>query len=202
MTGTPTASDATPAIDRETLLVELVDEQGHAAGSLSVAAAHTAPGRLHRAFSVLLFDNAGRVLLQQRAGVKTRFPLLWTNTCCGHPAPGQSVVEAASTRLHEELGLSADLTEIGTFTYQASDPRTGRVEFEFDHVLIGHLNGATPHPNPDEVEAVSWVHPETLPAEIDTAPERYTPWLSGVLATIATHRANLVSRKTNGSTPA
>ncbi|WP_245722177.1 isopentenyl-diphosphate Delta-isomerase [Nocardia crassostreae] len=199
MTGPPTASDATPAIDRETLLVELVDEQGHAAGSLSVAAAHTAPGRLHRAFSVLLFNPDGQVLLQQRAGVKTRFPLLWTNTCCGHPAPGQSVVDAAAIRLHEELGLAADLTEIGAFTYQASDPSTGRVEFEFDHVLIGHLADATPHPNPDEVETISWVHPETLPAEIDTAPDRYTPWLSGVLATITAHRSSSATNGTNGS---
>lgn len=180
MTGTLDTSD----VDRETLLVELVDEQGRARGSLSVAAAHTAPGRLHRAFSVLLFDADGQVLLQQRAGVKTRFPLLWTNTCCGHPAPGQSVVEAATKRLHEELGVTADLTEVGTFTYQATDPNTGRVEFEYDHVLIGRLEDATPQPNPAEVDDIAWVDPDTLATEVAADPARYTPWLAGVLAAV------------------
>ncbi|AYF79293.1 isopentenyl-diphosphate Delta-isomerase [Nocardia yunnanensis] len=174
--------------DRESLLVELVDEQGRARGSLSVAAAHTAPGRLHRAFSVLLFDAAGRVLLQQRAGVKTRFPLLWTNTCCGHPLPGQDVVEAAATRLSEELGLTADLTEIGTFTYQAPDPDTGRVEFEYDHVLIGTLDHPAPQPNPAEVADIAWIQPDTLAENVAADPAHYTPWLAGVLTTIAAAR--------------
>ncbi|MEV6100203.1 isopentenyl-diphosphate Delta-isomerase [Nocardia sp. NPDC051981] len=185
MTGTLDASDTTPVVDRETLLVELVDEQGRAQGSLSVAAAHTAPGRLHRAFSVLLFDAAGRVLLQQRASVKTRFPLLWTNTCCGHPAPGQAVVEAAAKRLQEELGITAELSEAGTFTYQATDPNTGRVEFEFDHVLIGRLEDTAPHPNPDEVADTAWIRPDTLAENVAAEPARYTPWLSGVLRIIA-----------------
>lgn len=188
MTGTLDASDATPVVDRETLLVELVDDQGNAAGSLPVAAAHTAPGQLHRAFSVLLFDDTGRVLLQQRAAVKTRFPLLWTNTCCGHPLPGQDVAEAAGVRLGEELGLSADLTEVGRFTYQASDPATGRVEYEFDHVLIGQVEGIAPEPNPDEVAEIEWVDPERLAAEVAENPDRYTPWLAGVLAAVAAHR--------------
>lgn len=188
MTGSPDTSHvpaAGPAVDRETLLVELVDEQGRAQGSLSVAAAHTAPGRLHRAFSVLLFDAAGQALLQQRAGVKTRFPLLWTNTCCGHPEPGQAVIEAAGKRLQEELGITAELTEIGAFTYQATDPNTGRVEFEFDHVLIGTLEHAAPEPNPDEVADIAWVRPDTLAEDVAAEPAHYTPWLGGVLATIA-----------------
>ncbi|MEC3958911.1 isopentenyl-diphosphate Delta-isomerase [Nocardia sp. CDC153] len=188
MTGTLDTSTAS-AVDRETLLVELVDERGHARGSLSVAAAHTAPGRLHRAFSVLLFDAAGQVLLQQRASVKTRFPRLWTNTCCGHPAPGQPVAEAAVKRLHEELGLAADLTEVGVFTYQATDPNTGRVEFEYDHVLIGTLENAAPQPNPDEVDDLDWVDPAALADRVAAEPARYTPWLAGVLATVAATRA-------------
>ncbi|MEV6774577.1 isopentenyl-diphosphate Delta-isomerase [Nocardia sp. NPDC051030] len=193
MTGTLDASDATPAVDRETLLVELVDERGRASGSLPVAAAHTAPGQLHRAFSVLLFDADGLVLLQQRAAVKTRFPLLWTNTCCGHPAPGQSVAEAAGIRLTEELGISAELTEIGTFTYQAADPATGRVEYEFDHVLIGHLVGVAPQPDPDEVADIDWVDPETLAEKVAAEPARYTPWLGGVLTAVAQRKSNGVT---------
>ncbi|MTE13806.1 isopentenyl-diphosphate Delta-isomerase [Nocardia sp. CT2-14] len=171
-------------VDRETLLVELVDEQGRTQGELSVAVAHTAPGRLHRAFSILLFDATGRVLLQQRAAVKTRFPLLWTNTCCGHPEPGQAVVDAAAKRLDEELGLTADLSEVGTFIYQATDPNTGRVEFEYDHVLIGRPEDITPRPNPDEVADIAWIRLDALAEDVAAEPARYTPWLSGVLDTI------------------
>ncbi|QLY34469.1 isopentenyl-diphosphate Delta-isomerase [Nocardia huaxiensis] len=163
------------------MLVELVDEQGRPAGSQSVAAAHTAPGQLHRAFSVLLFDEAGRVLMQQRAAVKTRFPLLWTNSCCGHPAPGQPVAEAAATRLREELGVEAELTEVGTFRYQAADPGTGRVEHEFDHVLIGRLDGGSLRPDPAEVEDIAWMPVGELRAGMTADPSGYTPWFAQVL---------------------
>ena len=89
---------------REETPVELVDADGTAMGEATVAVAHTAPGLLHRAFSVLLFDPDGRLLLQQRAAGKTRFPLRWANACCGHPAPGEPVAEAAARRLGDELG--------------------------------------------------------------------------------------------------
>ncbi|GAB2692871.1 isopentenyl-diphosphate Delta-isomerase [Nocardia thraciensis] len=176
--------EAPTTIDRETLPVELVDEQGRPIGACPVAQAHTAPGRLHRAFSALLFDTDGRVLLQQRAGVKTRFPLLWTNTCCGHPAPGAGVADAAAERLVEELGIRVPLTEIGTFTYRAGDPETGRVEYEWDHVLVGRFDGAPPRPDPAEIAAHTWMWPDDLRAAMAADPEAYTPWLSGVLAVV------------------
>ncbi|MFI5782344.1 isopentenyl-diphosphate Delta-isomerase [Nocardia sp. NPDC051570] len=177
-------SSTSEATDRESLLVELVDEQGLATGICPVAEAHTAPGLLHRAFSVLLFDESGRVLLQQRAAVKTRFPLQWANTCCGHPAPGQSVVDAAAVRLAEELGIRTPVREIGTFQYRAADATTGRVEFEFDHVLIGRFDGMPPRPDPGEVADYAWVRPEALAEALDARPDIYTPWLGGVLTVV------------------
>lgn len=177
-----TDSRSGSSTDRETLPVELVDESGRAVGALSVALAHQPPGRLHRAFSVLLFDAAGRVLIQQRAAVKTRFPLQWANTCCGHPAPGLPVTEAGLVRLGEELGLAADLREAGTFTYRAGDPGTGRIEYEYDHVLVGTHTGPEPVPDPAEVAAFAWIDPTALAEAIRTTPEQYTPWLAEVLA--------------------
>ncbi|GAB2667434.1 isopentenyl-diphosphate Delta-isomerase [Nocardia goodfellowii] len=170
-----------PLTDREALPVELVDDAGRAVGACPVAEAHTAPGLLHRAFSVLLFDDAGRVLLQQRAAVKTRFPMLWANTCCGHPAPGEPVEAAASVRLAEELGLATALSEAGEFVYQAQDPVTGRVEYEWDHVLVGKLVTGVPQPDPAEVAAFAWVSPEDLQTAIAADPQSYTPWLGAVL---------------------
>ena len=168
---------------REAHLVELVDDTGHALGEATVAAAHQPPGRLHRAFSVLLVDPAGRVLLQQRAAVKTRFPLRWANACCGHPAPGESLVEAANRRLGEELGTGpADLTEVGVYVYYAEDPATGRVEFEYDHVLRADVSAdLRTVPDPDEVAELRWVDPTELEAHLDADPRAYAPWLGGVL---------------------
>ncbi|RKN48269.1 isopentenyl-diphosphate Delta-isomerase [Micromonospora endolithica] len=168
---------------RETHLVELVDDAGQPVGETTVSAAHQPPGQLHRAFSVLLVDPAGRVLLQRRAAGKTRFPLRWGNSCCGHPGPGESLVEAANRRLHEELGAGpVPLTEVGVYLYYAEDPTTGRVEFEYDHVLRGEVPAELPvRPDPDEVAEVRWVDPVALEADLDTDPCSYAPWLGGVV---------------------
>ncbi|MEV0267195.1 isopentenyl-diphosphate Delta-isomerase [Hamadaea sp. NPDC050747] len=169
---------------RESLLVELVSETGEPIGETTVADAHTAPGRLHRAFSVHLLDTSGRLLLQQRAAVKTRFPLRWANACCGHPSPGTTVVDAALTRLAEELGVVDDLTltEVGVHLYRAGDPDTGLVEHEYDHVLLGIVDAdrLALRPDPAEVAAVRWVDPGDLRTAMAANPTQYSPWLPGV----------------------
>lgn len=169
---------------REGHLVELVDDTGRVLGEATVAAAHQAPGRLHRAFSVLLVDPDGRVLLQQRAPVKTRFPLRWANSCCGHPLPGEPLAVAANRRLAEELGAEpVSLTEVGVYHYYAEDPATGRVEFEYDHVLRADVpTGLTLLPDPDEVAELRWLDPTRLMTEIDADPRTYAPWLGGVVS--------------------
>jgi isopentenyl-diphosphate Delta-isomerase len=167
---------------REEHVVELVDSSGAAVGAATVSEAHQAPGQLHRAFSVFVRDADGRVLLQQRATEKTRFPLRWANTCCGHPGPGEELEVAAARRLAEEVGLTGvSLTEVGVYAYYAEDPATGRVEYEYDHVLLGDLPaGAVPRPDPAEVADVRWVSVPDLTAEIEVNPRAYAPWLAGV----------------------
>jgi isopentenyl-diphosphate delta-isomerase len=174
---------------REQHLVELVDADGVPMGSATVDEAHRAPGRLHRAFSVFLRDPHGRVLLQQRAAAKTRFPLRWANTCCGHPRPGEDVTVAARRRLLEEIGLGeVDLTEVGRYSYYAEDPTTGRVEYEFDHVLLGDAPpGHAPLPDPDEVADLRWVGVAELRRAIAADPRSYAPWLAGVTERLADH---------------
>lgn len=179
MNGSSTPSPAS----RETHLVELVDPAGHAIGELSVAAAHERPGQLHRAFSVLLMDAKGRLLLQRRAAAKTRFPGRWANAACGHPAPGEPVTTAAARRLAEEVGLTGiDLTEVGVYTYRADDPASGRVEHEYDHVLLGIVDATADRPraDPNEVSALRWVEPSALWSSLHDHPEEYAPWLPGV----------------------
>lgn len=169
--------------DREQLLVELVDERGAAVGACSVAEAHTEPGRLHRAFSVLLRDDTGRVLLQRRAATKTRFASRWSNTCCGHPAPGADVAAEAVARLSAELGVAPEgaLTEAGSFSYRSGDQASGRVEFEWDHVLIGRYNGDVSAADPGEVSECRWVSVADLRTAMAANPYAYSPWLADVL---------------------
>jgi isopentenyl-diphosphate delta-isomerase len=171
-------------MSRESHLVELVDETGRPVGACTVDDAHRPPGRLHRAFSVILADADGRVLLQRRASAKTRFPLLWANACCGHPAPGQSPAEAANRRLAEEIGAGpVALSEIGIYTYFAEDPATGRVESEYDHVLLGEFSPDEPlRPDPGEVAELRWMDREELRADLTANPETYAPWLAGVVS--------------------
>jgi isopentenyl-diphosphate delta-isomerase len=179
---------------RELHLVELVSPDGIPVGAATVHDAHTAPGSLHRAFSVLLFDPDGRTLLQQRAATKTRFPLRWANACCGHPAPGEPVLAAAGRRLQAELGFrSVPLAEAGVYTYRAVDAVTGRVEHEYDQVLVGRIPaGAALDPDPAEVAALRWTDPAELAAVASSSD--YAPWLSGVLAIASTERVAAFTR--------
>lgn len=174
---------------RESLPVELVDDHGAAVGSSTVDEAHRNPGQLHRAFSVFLRDPTGRVLLQQRAPIKTRFPLRWGNTCCGHPLPGESLAVAAARRLVQEIGVGGvALTEVGVYTYYAEDPASGRVEYEYDHVLLGDLPADRKLlPDPDEVAQLRWVSPDELQEALETDPRSYAPWLAGVTERLLAH---------------
>ncbi|MGH3097766.1 MAG: isopentenyl-diphosphate Delta-isomerase [Streptosporangiales bacterium] len=173
---------ATPRVDRR--IVELVASDGTPLGSLDVVDAHRAPGRLHRAFSVFWADEAGRLLLQRRAEHKWRFPGLWSNTCCSHPAPGHDVRDSAAERLADELGLhGARLEERGVFTYQAADAASGYVEHEYDHVLFGR-GGAPPDVDPAEVSDWRWVEPEALRAELARDPAGFTPWFDQALTVL------------------
>ena len=169
-------------VSRETHLVELVDTEGTPSGAATVSDAHRAPGQLHRAFSVFLRDPSGRVLLQQRAAVKTRFPLRWANTCCGHPLPGETPATAAARRLVEEIGVEdVSLSEVGVYSYYAEDPTTGLVEYEYDHVLLGDVpENARVLVDPDEVADVRWTSVEELNQGLREDLRSYAPWLPGV----------------------
>jgi isopentenyl-diphosphate delta-isomerase len=116
--------------------VVLVDEQDQAIGQLEKMEAHRM-GLLHRAFSVLIFNTKGELLLQQRAAHKYHSPLLWTNSCCSHPKPGETITAAATRRLQEEMGMSAQLKAAFHFIYKAKLDQ-GLTEHELDHVVIGY----------------------------------------------------------------
>jgi isopentenyl-diphosphate delta-isomerase len=128
-------------------------------------------------------------MLQQRAASKTRFPLRWGNTCCGHPQPDEDVTIAAARRLVEEIGVGGvQLTEVGVYSYYAEDPASGRVEYEYDHVLLGELPaGRKLLPDPAEVADLRWESVPDLREAIAADPRSYAPWLAGVTERLAEH---------------
>ncbi|MEW5927662.1 MAG: isopentenyl-diphosphate Delta-isomerase [Gemmatimonadota bacterium] len=153
--------------------VILVDESDREVGTEDKERAHR-EGRLHRAFSVFVFNSRGEMLLQRRARGKYHSPGLWTNTCCSHPRPGESVEVAARRRLREEMGLECELRGSFPFLYRAELDR-GMTEHEYDHVLVGECD-RDPVPDADEVEAWAWVDPDEVRRDLAERPDRYTYW--------------------------
>ncbi|UDY34933.1 isopentenyl-diphosphate Delta-isomerase [Dermatobacter hominis] len=170
------------AAGAEPELVVTIDEHG-VLGSMEKLAAHEPPGVRHLAFSVFLLDEAGRVLLQRRSARKHHFRSRWSNSCCSHPRPGEPLSDAATRRVHEELGVVTDVRPVGSFSYFAADPDSGLVESELDHVFVGRYDGPI-DPDEDEVDAVAWVDLADLGRCVVDEPERFTPWLPMALAVL------------------
>lgn len=154
--------------------VVLVDGSGRDLGVVEKGEAHRA-GLLHRAFSVFVFNREGDLLLQQRAPGKYHSAGLWSNTCCGHPRPGEEVRMAAARRLFEEMGIRCPLHGAFHFTYRA-ELAGGMVEHEIDHVFVGRADGAV-DADPVEVMATRWIARADLAAELRAGPEAFTAWL-------------------------
>ncbi len=152
------------------ILVNIADKE---VGSLEKLEAHK-KAVLHRAISVFICNSEGDWLLQRRAFDKYHSRGLWTNTCCSHPLPGETSLEAANRRLKEEMGMQADLNEIFWFTYK--EPLDNELtEHELDHVFVG-ITDELPKINPTEVNDWKYISFEELKTDIKTHPERYTVW--------------------------
>src|SRR6202142_2782709 len=124
-------------MDSEPLI--LVDQTDREVGHMSKTQCHQGRGTLHRAFSLLIFNPKGELLLQQRAASKRLWPLYWSNSCCSHPRRAETMEAATRRRLLEELGLSCDLQFLFKFRYQAQFDATG-AENELCSVFIGCCN--------------------------------------------------------------
>lgn len=168
-----------------TELVVLLAEDGTPCGTAAKAAVHHADTPLHLAFSCWVLDGDGRTLLTRRAAVKRTWPGVWTNTFCGHPAPGEAVDDAVHRRAADELGatLRAVTPVLPTFRYRAV-MADGTVENEVCPVYTARLAGG-PEPNPAEVAEIAWIPIAELRADAAARPGRYSPWLLEQLPLLA-----------------
>ena len=153
----------------------LVDEDDNETGSGEKVSCHLGQGKLHRAFSVFLFDPQGRILIQQRHPDKMLWGGYWANSCCSHPRLGEDTADAARRRTMEELGVQCELRYLYKFVYHAEFGDVGS-EYENCWVFAGHFDGKLDI-NESEISDTRFVTPEELTKEIETNGDLYSPWL-------------------------
>lgn len=153
--------------------VILVDETDSVTGSCEKIEAHQ-KGLLHRAFSIFIFNTENQLILQKRSNGKYHSPGLWSNTCCGHPRPGEELNAAANRRLHEEMGIKCGLKHKYHFIYKTA-LENNLVEHELDHVFVGQIN-EMPKINSDEVSEWKAIEISELKKDIELNPNLYTYW--------------------------
>lgn len=187
----PSESGAGPSPDVEVVkdvddsddLVVLLDDAGNQIGEAPRLAVHTGSTPRHLAFSCHIFDVGGRVLITRRSLRKITWPGVWTNSCCGHPRPGEPMVDAVVRRVREELGLDLNPESmrcaIPDFSYRATDA-SGIVENELCPVYLALLDDPEEivelYPDPDEVEEVAWVGWKDLHRTVQTMSPLLSPW--------------------------
>ena len=159
--------------------VVLVDREDKVLGLMGKTEAHE-KGMLHRAISIIVFNDKKELLIQQRADEKYHWAGIWSNTVCTHPRSEESYQEAADRRLFEELGFNTDLEEVFHFIYKAKDEESGLIEHELDHVFIGNYEGEIPF-NKAEVKAVRWISAPKLFMEIEEDPDKFSFWFKIIL---------------------
>ena len=169
----------------------LVDSADQQIGSMTKPDCHLGTGTLHRAFSIFIFNQAGDVLLQRRSKQKMLWPGYWSNACCSHPRLGETSVAAAHRRLKQELGISAALSYLYKFEYQAPFEDIGS-EHELCWVWIGVTEDENIVANANEIAEWRFVSRAQLDQELDENPDEFTPWMKLEWQRIFDHHAALI----------
>jgi isopentenyl-diphosphate delta-isomerase len=166
------------------VLVVLVDEQDNPLGFCEKMEAHR-KALLHRAVSVFIVNSKGEWLLQKRALDKYHSRGLWTNTCCTHPAPGESAEDSAKRRLEEEMGIKCELSRLFTFIYREKLDNE-LTEHEYDHVFIGYSD-SDPVINTSEADDWRRMNFDELDRDIGENPDNYTYWFKQIYRDVYGH---------------
>lgn len=170
----------------------LVDVDDNEIDYRSKADCHDGDGLLHRAFSLFLFDDAGQLLLQQRAAGKRLWPGYWSNSCCSHPRRGEDLNVATTRRLGDELNIAASLEHVYHFCYQVRFGAAGS-ENELCHVYLGRIDGDV-RPNDSEIESIRFVSRQALDRELNERPAQFTPWFKQEWATLSRDYGDVLAR--------
>lgn len=171
--------------------VVLLDQSERPAGTALKREVHTADTALHLAFSSYLFNNLGEVLVTRRALSKRTWPGVWTNSLCGHPAPGEAPHDAIARRAADELGVRVTgiRTALPSFRYRAVDA-SGIVENEVCPVFLAQVEGELA-PCPTEVAQWVWLCPIRLSQAMALTPFAFSPWSVSQVSQLVEHHPEL-----------
>lgn len=124
--------------------IVLLDPSGKPVGSAPKLASHHRNTPLHLAFSTYIFKSDGKLLVTRRADTKKVWNGVWTNSCCGHPAPNETMQEAIERRVKYELGMTiTDIKLVVPFYRYITPPFNGVVEHEVCPIYFARSAGST-----------------------------------------------------------
>lgn len=181
--------------------VVLLDESGHAVGTADKRSVHHADTPLHLAFSCYLFDPEGRVLVTRRALHKLTWPGVWTNGCCGHPAPDERLEDAVRRRVRQELGVEVDGLRLllPEFRYRAE--MDGVVEHEMCPVFVATITDSL-RLDPDEVAEVEWLPWSSFRSDVLDGGRTVSPWCREQVELLPPDPASAPAASPDGLPPA
>ncbi len=157
--------------------VILVDENDNPIGSEEKVKCHLPNGKLHRAFTALLFDKNGRLVLTRRAKEKMLWPEDWDGTVASHPREGETYISSAERRMPEEVGISCKMDYLMKFEYHVPYKNIGS-ENEICGTLIGIVDESTKFKMIEgEIDEIKWISASELLSEIKNNPKIYCPWM-------------------------
>ncbi|MGI0082688.1 MAG: isopentenyl-diphosphate Delta-isomerase [Nitrosopumilaceae archaeon] len=171
----------------------LVDKNDNPIGTEEKVKCHLPNGKLHRAFTILLFNKDGRLLLTRRSQSKMLWPGDWDGTVASHPRQSETYVSSAERRLPEELGISCKLDYLFKFEYHVSYKNIGS-----ENEICGTLIGIVDDPSKiklvkEEISDIKWVTLEELLTDIRKSPQIYCPWMMVALYFLPESKKNILT---------
>jgi isopentenyl-diphosphate delta-isomerase len=155
----------------------LVDENDNAIGSEEKVKCHLPNGKLHRAFTALLFDENGRLVLTRRSKEKMLWPNDWDGTFASHPRKSETYVSSGERRMPEELGITGTLDYLHKFEYHIPYKDVGS-ENEICGTLIGMIDKSIELKEIEgEIDEIKWISSRELIVELKKNPQIYCPWM-------------------------
>jgi len=174
--------------------VILVDQDDNPIGKEDKVKCHLPNGKLHRAFSALVFNGEGKLLLTKRSESKMLWPNDWDGTVASHPRESETYVSSAERRMPEEIGIGCKVSYVNKFEYHVPYKDIGS-ENEICGTLIGTIDSFdNSRLIKDEISDIKWINPDELKNELEQNRDAYCPWMAIALYFLADSDSNTLEK--------